>query len=263
MKNNIKTNKLFKRENQYTNILKSFKFLFICILILCILIIIPLLIYYEIFYLSFLIKEDFQIQIYIYNKINYLLRNFLYNESFSNINELTLNKNHNENIKIKNFFEKFLYLFDPSNKYSYPSKFQNPSFIKDNSMIINLNKLYLIQLNKINIHYLFTHLVENNYELKSILPSLDQLKEMQNIKGNILNLSLSEQLNTIEKELNLYEIQREKFIKIIYNIENNKEEFFPNESKNLFEEYIILIDHLIDDLKSRANNINSEINNNK
>jgi hypothetical protein len=47
-----------------------------------------------------------------------------------------------------------------------------------------------------------------------------------------------------------YNNKEEKFQNIINNIDNNKEQFFPNESKKLFEEYV-------DVVKILKNNINS------
>ena len=74
-----------------------------------------------------------------------------------------------------------------------------------------------------------------------------------------LNLSLFEQLDNVRFELVTYEAQQEKFKIIIKNILENKENFYPQESKTLFIEYIEVIDHLLEELKCREFNIISNI----
>jgi exonuclease VII small subunit len=212
-------------------------------------------------YLSFDIDSIFD----YFNKKFFCNSKFELNisEETNLMSELTSNDNINTNKKKKNLVQKFFFLFDSSNKNSYPSKFQSFSFIKDNITLLKSNKLIdLIDFDKTNSLNHSQNVLEHNHEMKSILPSLNQLKEMQNVKEITLNLSLVEQLDTINTELSNYEIQRQKFMTIINNIENNKEEFFPNESIHLFKEYIVLIDHLIDELKSRAENVKFDINNN-
>jgi len=72
-------------------------------------------------------------------------------------------------------------------------------------------------------------------------------------------LNLTNLLNNVLKELKLYIIQRKKFANIIKRINKKKENFFPDESKLLFNTYIILIDVLIRELESRALSLTSYI----
>jgi cytochrome c oxidase subunit 1 len=68
-------------------------------------------------------------------------------------------------------------------------------------------------------------------------------------------LSREKLLDTIKYEYGCYDVQTQKFQDIINNIEKNKENFFPQESKQLFEDYLKVIDILKKNLKNMETNI--------
>ncbi len=63
------------------------------------------------------------------------------------------------------------------------------------------------------------------------------------------------QLSIVLKELYSYSIQKEKFLNIIDNINNDTELFYPPSSITEFKEDIILIDSLLKELNSQANSL--------
>lgn len=70
-----------------------------------------------------------------------------------------------------------------------------------------------------------------------------------------LQLSISQQLDRIKYEYKAYDNQEKKFQDTINDINNNKEKFYPKESKALFKEYIKLIKDLKINLKSMETNL--------
>lgn len=72
-------------------------------------------------------------------------------------------------------------------------------------------------------------------------------------------ITIEEQLNRIEYEYKCYDIQDEKFRNIIKNIDNNKENFYPQESKALFKEYLDIIDVLKTEMKSVETNLKKDL----
>jgi molecular chaperone GrpE (heat shock protein) len=65
-------------------------------------------------------------------------------------------------------------------------------------------------------------------------------------------------LDNIKYEYECYDIQTKKFSDIINNIEHNKENFYPPESKYLFKDYLKVIDNLKKDLKTMEDNIKKD-----
>ena len=75
------------------------------------------------------------------------------------------------------------------------------------------------------------------------------------IKDNKQSLSYKEQLDRLDYEYNAYDNQTKKFKKIIKDINEGKEKFYPEESKLLFNEYIDIIKFLKSNIKSMKNNL--------
>ncbi len=74
-------------------------------------------------------------------------------------------------------------------------------------------------------------------------------KESINIEDKP-KFTIHEQLNNVKYEYKAYNNQEKKFKKIVIDINKEKEEFFPNESKSLFKEYVSVIKILKKNLKS-------------
>lgn len=74
-------------------------------------------------------------------------------------------------------------------------------------------------------------------------------KESINIEDKP-KFTIHEQLNNVKYEYKAYNNQENKFKKIVIDINKEKEEFFPNESKYLFKEYVSVIKILKKNLKS-------------
>jgi hypothetical protein len=68
-------------------------------------------------------------------------------------------------------------------------------------------------------------------------------------------LSIPQQLERIKFESKAYKNQEKKFKDIINDINNEKENFFPTESKGLFEDYLKVIDQLNKNLNLMKKNI--------
>jgi len=65
----------------------------------------------------------------------------------------------------------------------------------------------------------------------------------------VSDFTLESQIKNIESEYQAYFNQEKKFKKIVLDINNNKENFYPNESKSLFNEYVKVIKILKSNLK--------------
>ena len=74
-------------------------------------------------------------------------------------------------------------------------------------------------------------------------------KKSINIEDNP-KFTVREQLNNVKSEFKAYDNQEKKFKKIVVDINKEKENFFPNESKLLFKEYVSVIKILKKNLKS-------------
>ena len=70
-----------------------------------------------------------------------------------------------------------------------------------------------------------------------------------NIEDNP-KFTIHEQLNNVKSEFKAYNNQENKFKKIVVDINKEKENFYPNESKLLFNEYVSVIKILKKNLKS-------------
>jgi len=68
-------------------------------------------------------------------------------------------------------------------------------------------------------------------------------------------ISLKKLYKNIQEELIFYETQKKLFRDIIQRIRNNEENFYPNNSESLFLQYIETIDHLIDELIARSDDL--------
>lgn len=79
-------------------------------------------------------------------------------------------------------------------------------------------------------------------------------KETVNIQ-NKPKFTISEQLNNVRSEFKAYDNQEKKFKKIVVDINKEKENFFPNESRSLFNEYVSVIKILKKNLKSVEKNL--------
>jgi cytochrome c oxidase subunit 1 len=79
----------------------------------------------------------------------------------------------------------------------------------------------------------------------------------------IPEISTEKLLDNIKYEFEAYEMQTKKFSDIIKNIEQNKENFYPPESKYLFKDYLEVIDNLKKDLKTMEINVKKDNNNKK
>ena len=74
-------------------------------------------------------------------------------------------------------------------------------------------------------------------------------KKSINIENNP-KFTISDQLNNIKSEFRAYDNQEKKFKKIVVDINKDKEKFFPDESKSLFNQYISVVKILKKNLKS-------------
>ena len=83
-------------------------------------------------------------------------------------------------------------------------------------------------------------------------------KESINIEDKP-KFTIHEQLNNVKYAYKAYNNQENKFKKIVIDINKEKEEFFPNESKYLFKEYVSVIKILKKNLNPRENIISGEI----
>lgn len=95
------------------------------------------------------------------------------------------------------------------------------------------------------------------------MPSSTSLNNKRNWKGTIQigevpKSSVSDQLNNVNYEFNAYDNQDRKFKKIFIDICKGKEKFYPDESKDLFNEYIDVVNILKNNLKSVEKNIKNK-----
>lgn len=104
---------------------------------------------------------------------------------------------------------------------------------KERKKALNLkNKILQIQNNN------------NNNKIHDLNITPFNEKRNWNEKINIEKIptfSSLDQLNNVEHEFKAYDNQEKKFKKIISNINKKKENFFPDESKYLFKEYVTVI----------------------
>lgn len=72
------------------------------------------------------------------------------------------------------------------------------------------------------------------------------------------DLSLNDQLDKVQFELEAYNNQKKKFQQSINNIKKSKENFYPDEAKYLWRDYIEVIKSLKFNLKSMKNNLKKQ-----
>ena len=94
-----------------------------------------------------------------------------------------------------------------------------------------------------------------NQSSPSTIFKQESFSEKRNIKksinlGDKPKFSTVEQIKNVQHEFKAYEIQENKFKKIVVDINKEKENFFPNESQSLFNEYVSVIKILKKNLKS-------------
>ena len=77
--------------------------------------------------------------------------------------------------------------------------------------------------------------------------------------GDNPKFTANEQLNNVRSEFKAYDIQEKKFKKIIIDINKGKENFYPEESKSLFKEYITVVKILKKNLKYVEKNIKNTL----
>lgn len=110
--------------------------------------------------------------------------------------------------------------------------------------VINLKeRIFEIQKNKDTIN--------PDFKLKSANISLSKNRNWTGIieipKGS--DFTIESQIKNIEYEYQAYFNQEKKFKKIVIDINDNKENFYPKESKSLFNEYVKVIKLLKSNLK--------------
>lgn len=146
------------------------------------------------------------------------------NTSLVNLNEIK-EKDSFKNIK-KSFFS-----FITSSKY-YPSQFQPMSF------------------------YSKVELLPSSSPSTLNIPSVNRSLPPLNIPPINRSLPpLNEQLDSILEQLISYEVQWIKFSNIILNIENGTENFYPPESISEFKTNLKVIECLVENLRSSADNL--------
>ena len=100
--------------------------------------------------------------------------------------------------------------------------------------------------------------LENNYN--NLYTNSSPLSDKRNWNNsiNIENnpkFTTSDQLENIKYEFKAYHHQENKFKKIVVDINNNKEKFYPSEAQNLFKEYVSVVKILKKNLKSVEKNL--------
>lgn len=173
----------------------------------------------------------------------------LFSLSLSIINSLILKSNIISKIKdkfnnIKSYFSK------------NPRDPKNPDILilsnedkkKNKKKAMELKEI-LLQKQKENLNFNF-----NRKNLNNTFNSKRDWKETINIE-EVPDFSIDNQLKNLNKEYILYDKQVNKFKRIVKNIDKGKENFYPNESKTLFNQYIHMIELLKTNLKSLEKNL--------
>ena len=116
-------------------------------------------------------------------------------------------------------------------------------------------KLLKLQIDKLNT---------NDLSIDCYEPTATKsLSHSRKWKQNIIiekrqDLSLKDQLDKVESEIQAYKNQEKKFKQSINNIKKGKEKFFPDESKYLWKDYIEVIKSLNFNLKSIKDNLKKQ-----
>lgn len=135
---------------------------------------------------------------------------------------------------------------DPNNNNSY--NFYTPSTKDKKKKASELHdKLIEVQKRKVQ-----------NKDYVEIKESLLQQKRDWKHKVTIdksPEISLQDQINKINNEWDKYDKEGKKFKKIISDIKKGEERFYPDESKSLFKDYLLVIKNLKSNLKSMHSNL--------
>lgn len=138
--------------------------------------------------------------------------------------------------------------FKGSNKPNNPNNSEISFFWKKNKKEKNKIKELREKILKIQ---------NNNNNIKPIETSFSNKRNFKETIciEEIPVFSRTDQLKRVQDELKAYTDQENKFKKIVINIKNKKETFFPEESVKLFNEYISVIKTLKTNLKSIEQNL--------
>jgi len=172
---------------------------------------------------------------------------FTYSYNIEIINNLNIENTIPESVNIEN------------NNSNLENIIPNNSNVKNNcnSVIIMENDKNNFLMNKKIEFFNFFTSKNNNYYYKFPSYSINTALDIFLIQNKII--ILQNQLDNITNQIDLYNIQYNKFENIIYNIENNTENFYPSNSITEFKTNLIVIDCLVDNLKSSAKNITSDL----
>jgi len=116
---------------------------------------------------------------------------------------------------------------------------------KENKKKVSYLKDKIFDAQKKNLNKNFTN---TTFKHESFSQKRNWTKSI-NIEDNP-KFTISEQINNVKSEFKAYNNQENKFKKIIVDINKKKEEFFPNESQSLFNEYVSVVKVLKKNLKS-------------
>lgn len=166
------------------------------------------------------------------------------NTTIVDLNEI---KEKDSSIGIKKSFFSFI----TSSNY-YPSQFQPMSF---HSKVESLPSSSPSQFQPMSFYSKVELLPSSSPSTLNIPPVNRTLPPLNLPSVNSTLPPLHEQLASILEQLNSYELQWIKFSNIIWNIENGTENFYPPESISEFETNLKVIECLVENLRSSADNL--------
>lgn len=167
--------------------------------------------------------------------------------SLSFINNLILKSNIINKIKAK--FNSIKSNFSKNSKNP-----KNPDTLILSNEDKKKNKKKASELKEILLKKQKENLNFNSKNLNNSFSNKRDWKETINIE-EVTDFSIDNQLKNLNKEYILYDKQVDKFKKIVKDIDKGKENFYPNESKTLFNQYINMIEILKINLKSLEKNL--------
>lgn len=148
--------------------------------------------------------------------------------------------------KIKDKFNSIKSFFSKNSKNPDILILSNEDKKKNKKKASELKEI-LLKKQKENLNFNYENL-NNNFSNKR------DWKETINIE-EVPDFSIDNQLKNLKKEYILYDKQVDKFKRIVKDIDKGKENFYPNESKTLFNQYIHMIEILKINLKSLEKNL--------
>lgn len=168
------------------------------------------------------------------------------------LKNLILNMNINNKLKDLKLSLDYKWIKNKGNKPGKPNSniLLNIKSKKENKKKVSYLKEKLLNTQKRNLNNNSPDTVIN----KTSLGQRRGWKENINIKDNPQFL-IKDQIDNVISELKAYDNQEKKFKKIVVDINKEKENFFPNESKSLFNEYVSVIKILKKNLKSLEKNL--------